>query len=318
MKRLQDEGLRGADLVFACIGPALELFSKYRQVETPDGEVVRLSPNPDAKSEPAKRGYLSYVWEVVGRTALAQVLGEGEAKTGNSAAGVLEEDGRLTALFLWTIQSTSIDENGRKGQKASEDGNDEPEDEEEEEVGGRSRKRGLTLIYDVARRFAQPLGIHLDQWEGRIIETEKGIVRLLPVRERTAQLFGEDGASGVAQRIEATARAGKTPAQATLFPELTSPLSVSARKGRSKARPQKAVGSMEDLEARRDATTLDRIHAAMLLQAGGASNALRVLLQSEIDRGPDFLRLANALSALYPKDSEEKRLLDAMLLAVPR
>ncbi len=32
----------------------------------------------------------------------------------------------------------------------------------------------------------------------------------------------------------------------------------------------------------------------------------------------DFLRLANALSALYPKDSEEKRLLDAMLLAVPR
>ncbi|MGF1614850.1 MAG: hypothetical protein ACFCVA_13335 [Gammaproteobacteria bacterium] len=28
--------------------------------------------------------------------------------------------------------------------------------------------------------------------------------------------------------------------------------------------------------------------------------------------------LANALSALYPKGSEEKRLLDAMLLAVPR
>ena len=35
------------------------------------------------------------------------------------------------------------------------------------------------------------------------------------------------------------------------------------------------------------------------------------------DRRPDSLRLANALSALYPKDSEEKRLLDAMLLAVP-
>jgi len=28
--------------------------------------------------------------------------------------------------------------------------------------------------------------------------------------------------------------------------------------------------------------------------------------------------LANALSALYPKVSEEKRLLDAMLLAMPR
>jgi len=36
------------------------------------------------------------------------------------------------------------------------------------------------------------------------------------------------------------------------------------------------------------------------------------------ERGPDFLRLANAFSALYPKGSEEKRLIDAMLLAVPR
>lgn len=34
--------------------------------------------------------------------------------------------------------------------------------------------------------------------------------------------------------------------------------------------------------------------------------------------GPDFLLVANALSALYPRDSEEKRLLDAMLLAVTR
>ena len=36
------------------------------------------------------------------------------------------------------------------------------------------------------------------------------------------------------------------------------------------------------------------------------------------DRGPDFLRLANVLSALYPQGCNEKRLLDAMLLAVPR
>jgi hypothetical protein len=42
------------------------------------------------------------------------------------------------------------------------------------------------------------------------------------------------------------------------------------------------------------------------------------LLISEVERGPDFLRLANALSALYPQGSDEKRLLDAMLLAVPR
>ena len=65
-------------------------------------------------------------------------------------------------------------------------------------------------------------------------------------------------------------------------------------------------------------TTLDRVHIAMLLQPAGKSNALRTMLKAETDCAPDFLRLANALSALYPKDSEEKRLLDAMLLAVPR
>lgn len=41
-------------------------------------------------------------------------------------------------------------------------------------------------------------------------------------------------------------------------------------------------------------------------------------IKAEQDRGPDFLRLANAPSALFPVVSEEKRLLDAMLLAVPR
>jgi predicted nucleotidyltransferase len=37
-----------------------------------------------------------------------------------------------------------------------------------------------------------------------------------------------------------------------------------------------------------------------------------------MEQSPDFLRLANTLSAFYPKGSEENRLLDAMLLAVPR
>jgi len=42
------------------------------------------------------------------------------------------------------------------------------------------------------------------------------------------------------------------------------------------------------------------------------------LLKAERERGPDFPRLASAFSAPYQKGSEEKRLLDAMLLAVPR
>jgi hypothetical protein len=168
------------------------------------------------------------------------------------------------------------------------------------------------LPFDVARRFAQPLGIHLDAWEGRCIETEKGIVRLTPVLDRAEQLFGEDGAEAVADRLEKH-RVG--PIQPTLFPVDDDPPPMPV-----KGRKRKGAASVSDdsLRKHRGATTLDHVHAAMLLQSSGRANALRALLKSEIERGPDFLRLANALSALYPKDSDEKRLLDAMLLAVPR
>ena len=53
-------------------------------------------------------------------------------------------------------------------------------------------------------------------------------------------------------------------------------------------------------------------------QAFGLTNAPLALVKTEQERGPDFPRLANALSALYPQSCNEKRLLDAMLLAVPR
>jgi putative DNA methylase len=101
-----------------------------------------------------------------------------------------------------------------------------------------------------------------------------------------------------------------------LFPEMEAAPKV--RRGVGAAAGGRRRGLGRDLAAAREATTLDRVHAAMLLQAGGRTNALRALLKAEQERGPDFLRLANALSALYPKGSEEKRLIDAMLLAVPR
>jgi len=316
MDRLGGEGIRGADLVFACIGPALELFSRYARVETPDGEEVGLAANENARGEPARRGFLSYVWEVAGRTALNQVLGSAESKAKNGAAGALEEDARLTALFLWTLQATEVKAvNGKNDD--DDEGENEADDEADEEEGGGStgKKKGLTLIYDVARRFAQPLGIHLDIWEGRIIETAKGIVRLLPVGERAKQLFGEEGASAVIRKFDAERKPNPQLVLDFMAEQRAAVPEVRAR-GRRKRSGDAAAA--EGLRTRKEATTLDRVHAAMLLQASGASNALRGLLQAEMQRGPDFLRLANALSALYPRDSEEKRLLDAMLLAVPR
>jgi putative DNA methylase len=300
MERLQSEGVRGADLVFACIGPALEIFSRFAKVETAEGREVGLTE------------YLEKVWEVVGRSALEQVLGTPESKVRNGAAGAVEEDARLTALFLWSLQSAI----GEVSEAATdEDDDDEPDDEAGSPASGVKR---YTLVFDVVRRFAQPLGIDLPKWEGRVIETRKGVVRLLPIAERAQQLFGEDGAQVVAAQLEQDAGAGTNPLQGMLFPETQTETKTAIRSsGRGRAKRTSTALSDGSLTTR-EATTLDRVHAAMLLQSGGRTTALRALLRTEQERGPDFLRLANALSALYPQGSEEKRLLDAMLLAVPR
>jgi len=312
MTRLQEEGVRGADLVFACIGPALEVFSRYSKVVDAQEREIPLGGNPEAR-EAHQRGFLAFVWEVVGRMALEQVLGTAESRARNGAAGALEEDARLTALFLWTLQATT-QETASAANSDEDEAPDDEVDEEDEAPAGKKKKKGLTLPFDVARRFAQPLGIHLDAWEGRCIETEKGIVRLIPVLDRAEQLFGEDGAEAVADRLEKH-RAG--PIQRYLPgmepDEETQRVPIKGRKRKGGANV-----SDESLHRHHGATTLDHVHAAMLLQSAGRANALRTLLTAETERGPDFLRLANALSALYPKDSDEKRLLDAMLLAVPR
>ncbi len=281
MSRLQGEGIRGADLVFACIGPALEIFSRYRTVETAEGHEVKLSE------------YLEKVWEIVGRTALEQVLGI--SKSSGGLTGTLEEDARLTALFLWTLQSTE------SSQKAS--------DAKEEDGFQKNTLKGFTLPFDVVRRFAQPMGIDLNAWTGSIIALDKGIVRLLPVIKRDKDLFGKDGIDSTAEWIEHD-RKGNT--QTSLFPELDTEFAPEKHHSRKKI-------TEEDLEFQSDRTTvLDRVHAAMLLQTSGHTDALRTFIDSEMNRGPEFLHLANALSALYPRGCQEKRLIDAMLLAVPR
>ena len=287
MGRLQVEGIRGADLVFACIGPALEIFSRYRSVETAEGNIIGL---PD---------YLTRVWEVVGRAALEQVLGTAEAQARNGLSGALEEDARLTALFLWTFQSTTpVTENWAQ------------DDEADKEAVTKAATTKFALPFDVVRRFAQPMGIDLDTWINRIIGLKKGVVRLLPVAERARELFGEDGTDTAADWIE---RDPHTGVQQTLFPELD----VTFKQPRNRRGKKALLGADAELQSL-EATTLDRVHAAMLLQSSGHANALRALISAEQERGPDFLRLANALSALYPQGCNEKRLLDAMLLAVPR
>ncbi|HPS39919.1 MAG TPA: DUF1156 domain-containing protein, partial [Candidatus Cloacimonadota bacterium] len=239
--RLEAEGVRGADLVFSCIGPALEIYSRYRKVETAEGIEISIGT------------YLEKVWEVVGRIALEQVLGSAESLARNGASGALEEDARLTALFLWTLQSTDTSSTA-----SNEEVDDESEDDEDAPKKGKA-KAGFSLVYDVARRFAQPLGIDLSKWDKRIIDIDKGSVRLIPVWERADTLFGSDKVS----RVDATFDVKE---QLEIFEEYASkPLP------KIKGKKVKLSGSEETQPIM--VTTLDKVHAAMLLQDNGQTNA---------------------------------------------
>src|SRR5207247_3656572 len=114
---------------------------------------------------------------------------------------------------------------------AAEKDTDEAGPDDEEEDMPQTSSKGFSLVFDVVRRFAQPLGIHLDAWEGRIIETKKGVVRLLPVSERAKLLFGKDGASAVADWIESRPDRSDS-VQLTLWPADEAP----KIKGRTGAR----------------------------------------------------------------------------------
>ncbi len=91
LKRLQADGVMGADALFACLGPALELFSHYDHVERVSGERVELAT------------YLEHVWGVIAEQALRVLLPSLDA----DAFG---PDGRLTALWLWTCRAESADD----------------------------------------------------------------------------------------------------------------------------------------------------------------------------------------------------------------
>ena len=61
-------------------------------------------------------------------------------------------------------------------------------------------------------------------------------------------------------------------------------------------------------------TTLDRVHQTMLLFAAGRAEAMkRFLVEEGTGNDPRFWRLAQALSALYPAHTEEKRWIDGVL-----
>ena len=179
---LVKHGVRGADAIFSCLGPALESYSRYEKVLTAADREVPLGGDPDA-TEPEQRGFLAYVFETLSKEALRQVLGDAETEG-------FEEDARMTALFLWTLQATKANGNGGKKPEATDEAEDEADDDEDEQKTKKA-KAGFSMPFDTFIRITRPMGIHYPALEDRVIDIEKGIVRLLPVRERSEQLLGE-------------------------------------------------------------------------------------------------------------------------------
>ena len=266
MPRLSDEGVVGADAIFACLGPALEVFSRYSRVEKASGEVVTL------------KEFLEQVWAAVAKEAITMVF------KGADASG-FEEDARLTAVWFWTLS-------------AGVNGDEQAPAEDTDEEGSNpavSAPKGYVLDYDAARKIAQGLGAHLDSLTS-LVEVKGETARLLPVAERTRKLFGKD--------------------------EAESPSSNRKRKS-----SQLELGFVEELKEAEEAgtwgtkgapalgaTVLDRVHQCMILFAAGRGDALRRFLVDEgVGRDGRFWSLAQVLSYLYPKSSDEKRWVDGLL-----
>jgi SAM-dependent methyltransferase len=197
LPRLEQEGIHGADAIFACIGPALEVYSRYERVETAGGQVIPLGDVRDSRGQVVQRGYLSYVWEAVAREALKLIFPEADP------AG-FEEDARVTAMWLWTLRARA---NGPTPEEAEEA--EMLEDEEEEPTTGRKRPAGYALPYDDARLILQALGAHEDRLRrpGGILEVQGNSARLVPVAERRRFLLGQAAGGAVGGALAPTVEA---------------------------------------------------------------------------------------------------------------
>jgi putative DNA methylase len=273
MPHLAEEGVVGADAIFACIGPALEIFSRYSRVEKASGEAVTL------------KEYLEQVWAAVAKEALSMVF------VGADATG-FEEDARLTAMWLWTLSPGPQSTTGSVKDGRNEAAEKEETDDEEEGSEKAAKPSGFVLEYDAARKIAQGLGAHLEELPS-LVEVKCDKARLLPVAERTSYLFGKANADG-------TAKSRKKKAQAQLFEELEEP------------EDHKALG-VKGAPVLGDTALDRIHQSMILFAAGRSEALRRFLVEDGAGNDERFWRLANALSALYPASGDEKRWVDGVL-----
>jgi len=276
MPRLASEGVVGADAIFACLGPALEIFSRYSSVEKASGEEVTL------------KDYLEYVWAAVSKEALSMIFTDADA-TG------FEEDARLTAMWLWTLSTGTSD--------TTSDSSESQPDDDEETSSKSTKSSGYVLEFDAARKIAQGLGAHLENLT-TLVQIKGSKAQLLPVSERAEYLLPSPARRRAGGEVKAPTKRKKKGNQQLAIPGLLNQTES----------PEASTDWGETAVENLGNTVLDRIHQSMILFAAGRSEALkRFLVDDGVGAEVRFWKLAQALSALYPNGTDEKRWVDGVL-----
>ena len=158
--RMRNSGVMGADAIYSCIGPAMELFSKYDSVERASGEEIDIDE------------YLQYVWDTVADEAVKMLSPDSEQSTA-------EPNARFSLMAIWTLrQSAHIDY--MSGENL---------DTEETEVSEEPSK--LTLPFDTASLLARGIGAVIENLEKtNVIEVKGSVVKILSPEDRRHYLLG--------------------------------------------------------------------------------------------------------------------------------
>lgn len=312
MPRLIAEGVVGADAIFACLGPAIEIFSRYSRVEKASGEQVTL------------REYLEYVWATVAREALGMIL-EG------ADSSQFEEDARLTAIWFWVLKSAQ--NGGLDNQEMSQDSEEEESDEETDPISpnektASAKTTGYSMEYDAARKLAQGLGADLHKLSrpGGIITIKGNIAALHNVTQRENHLIGWQPSlfNGELPISRSRNRRLQQDPKVIMYSPEVRQRTLFSEQPEAKTNPQQPAlpfldqaveeRTLIDRLVESGTTILDRLHQTMLL-FGRSQLALLGPFLTTSGAGKDsrFWQLAQALSALYPVGSDEKRWVDGVL-----
>jgi len=313
LPRLVDEGIVGADAIFACLGPALEIFSRYSRVEKASGQEVKL------------RDYMEQVWAAVAKEALDTIF-EGADTRG------FEQDARLTAIWFWVMKEAA-NGNGNGRPKATAANSQEEETAEAEETDEADdngqpavtkKPQGYAMEFDAARKLAQGLGADLEELAkpGGILNIQGNVATLLAISRREEGLVGRQLSffgSGVAGPVpRGRTRSARLKAVNSRKPVLFDPEpdvpNDPYRPYLPTLEPPRDERTLMERLLENGTTMLDRLHQAMILFGRGQTALLRPFLgQTAMGPSDRFWTLAQALSALYPTSSDEKRWVDGVL-----